>query len=70
MGIYNLNDHVYESLARVLNYLETMSTTQTNVHFETKIMEDLMRQVTSRAHFNSMIAYITRQTKELVQGNV
>lgn len=33
-------------------------------------MEDLMRQLTSRAHFNSIIAYIARQTKELVQGNI
>jgi tetratricopeptide (TPR) repeat protein len=33
MGIYNLNDQVYESLARVLNYLETMSTTEAHVRF-------------------------------------
>lgn len=33
MGIYNLNDQLYESLARVLNYLETMSTTDSHIHF-------------------------------------
>ncbi len=29
-----------------------------------------MRQITSRTHLNSIIAFITRQTKELIQGNI
>lgn len=69
MGIYNINSYVYSSLDQVLSYLETLSTVPTHLNQQEKIIHEIHGQLHSHEHFNSIIAFIRRQIKDIHSGH-